>query len=310
MLNDYYQNIGIKGFIQRYGIVNAMKRGAFMFAKVHFVKDYEVRKVLWQKKAAARVKRYLKYKDNDVQGLSFSEKKVENPVWIYWNKGIEQAPPIVQKCYDSVRRYCGQNVILLSDQNLSDYIKLPGYIEKKKAVGQISMASYADLIRFALLEHYGGTWIDSTVYLTAAIPNDIQKSDFFAMQNSLLLIDNPALYPAWFLHANKGNKTIREIRNISFAYWLRNKYVIEYLLPNLIITLVIKNDPDAGRMIPYMNSDYSEYLVKILGEDFTKEKWEWVKSLTGIHKLTYKLDNEINRDGSFYRYIVDEEVGK
>ena len=49
MLNDYYQNIGMKGFIQRYGIVNAVKRGAFMFIKLHLVKDYEVRKVLWQK---------------------------------------------------------------------------------------------------------------------------------------------------------------------------------------------------------------------------------------------------------------------
>ena len=47
MLNDYYQNIGMKGFIQRYGIVNAVKRGAFMFIKLHLVKDYEVRKVLW-----------------------------------------------------------------------------------------------------------------------------------------------------------------------------------------------------------------------------------------------------------------------
>ena len=41
MLNDYYQNIGMKGFIQRYGIVNAVKRGAFMFIKLHLVKDYE-----------------------------------------------------------------------------------------------------------------------------------------------------------------------------------------------------------------------------------------------------------------------------
>ena len=44
MLNDYYQNIGMKGFIQRYGIVNAVKRGAFMFIKLHLVKDYEVRR--------------------------------------------------------------------------------------------------------------------------------------------------------------------------------------------------------------------------------------------------------------------------
>ena len=171
MLNDYYQNIGMKGFIQRYGIVNAVKRGAFMFIKLHLVMDYDVRKVLWQ----------------------------------------ERASIIVQKCYESVCKHSNQKIILLNDQNLADYIRLPDYIEKKKDAGQIPMAGYADLMRFALLEHYGGTWIDSTVYLTAPIPDMILNSDFFAVRNSLLLIDNPVLYPAWFLHAKKGNKTIREI---------------------------------------------------------------------------------------------------
>ena len=74
MLNDYYQNIGMKGFIQRYGIVNAVKRGAFMFFKLHLVKDYEVRKVLWQGRASSKIKPYLKFKDTDVQGLRFPQK--------------------------------------------------------------------------------------------------------------------------------------------------------------------------------------------------------------------------------------------
>ena len=202
MLNDYYQNIGVKGFIQRYGIVNAVKRGAFMFIKLHLVKDYEVRKVLWQERASTKIKPYLKYKDTDIEGLSFPENDVENPIWIYWNKGIEQAPIIVQKCYESVCEYSNQKIILLNDQNLADYIRLPDYIEKKKDAGQIPMAGYADLMRFALLEHYGGTWIDSTVYLTEPLPDTILNSDFFAVRNSLLLIDNPVLYPAWFLHKN------------------------------------------------------------------------------------------------------------
>ena len=53
--------------------------------------------------------------------------------------------------------------------------------------------------------------------LCTRIPDMILNSDFFAVRNSLLLIDNPVLYPAWFLHAKKGNKTIREIRNVAFA---------------------------------------------------------------------------------------------
>ena len=40
-------------------------------------------------------------------------------------------------------------------------------------------------------------------------------------------------------------------------------------------------------MMPYLNSDYSEYLVRVLGDKFTEEKFNWIKRLTGIHKLTY-----------------------
>ena len=169
---------------------------------------------------------------------------------------------IVQKCYESVCKHSNQKIILLNDQNLADYIRLPDYIEKKKDTGQIPIARYADLMKFAILEHYGGTWIDSTVYLTDPIPDMILNSDFFAVRNSLLLIDNPVLYPAWFLHAKKGNKTIREIRNVAFAYCLKKEHIIEYLLPNLIITLAVKSNPEVEQAIPYMNSDYSEYLVK------------------------------------------------
>ena len=139
------------------------------------------------------------------------------------------------------------------------------------------------------------------------IPDMILNSDFFAARNSLLLIDNPVLYPAWFLHAKKENKTIREIRNVAFAYWLKNEHVIEYLPPNLIITLVVKSNPEVEKAIPYMNSDYSEYLVKVLADDYSEEKWNWIKKLTGIHELTYKLDAAINRKDSFYQHIIAEK---
>ena len=39
-----------------------------------------------------------------------------------------------------------------------------------------------------------------------------------------------------------------------------------------------------------MNSDYSEYLIKVISEEYLVEKAEWIKNLTSIHKLTYKLD--------------------
>ena len=112
----------------------------------------------WRKETKKECKIvYTTHKDTDVQGLSFPKNDVENPIWIYWSKGIEQAPIIVQKCYESVCEHSNQKIILLNDQNLADYIRLPDYIEKKKDTGQIPIARYADLMKFALLEHYGGT---------------------------------------------------------------------------------------------------------------------------------------------------------
>lgn len=51
----------------------------------------------------------------------------------------------------------------------------------------------------------------------------------------------------------------------------------------------------------------SEYLVKVLADDYSEEKWNWIKKLTGIHKLTYKLETAINRKDSFYQHIIAEK---
>lgn len=354
----------------------------FLHNPFHIVKDYELRKLLWQSGSGTAVcKKYLKFRDTAPEKLTFPETQVDEPIWLFWNTGLEQAPEIVKTCYQSIKKYAGRQVVLLTENNVQNYINMPDYLNEKlksgvlplaiytdlmrvallehyggtwmdatilltdeipqeilnsdffvfhnslgeidnpvlypvwfihakqhnRTICEISIARYADLTKFALLEHYGGTWIDSTVYLTDPIPDMILNSDFFAVRNSLLLIDNPVLYPAWFLHAKKGNKTIREIRNVAFAYWLKNEHVIEYLLPNLIITLVVKSNPEVEKAIPYMNSDYSEYLVKVLADDYFEEKWNWIKKLTGIHKLTYKLDSAIDRKDSFYQHVIAEK---
>lgn len=305
MLNEFYQNIGIKGFLHRYGLLNAVKRGLFIANPIHLVKDYEIRKILWQKRAAQKVRKYMRFADTAPEGLRYGECKYENPIWIYWNTGIENAPEIVKRCYESVVRYSEQEVILLSEGNISNYIGFPKYIEEKKNAGMIPMAGYTDLMRFALLEHFGGTWIDATVLLTGPIPRPILSSGFFAFRNALGLLDNPVLFPAWLIHSEKSHPLITQIRNVAFAYWTKEKHVIEYLLPNLIITEVIHRNPMEEKKIPYMDSEYSERLIRMIADDYVEEEANWMKTLTSIHKLTYKLRPEVNKDQSIYRRIID-----
>lgn len=146
--------------------------------------------------------------------------------------------------------------------------------------------------------------MDATILLTDVIPQEIIDSDFFVFHNSLGEIDNPVLYPVWFIHAKRHNRTIYEIRNVLFAYWKRNNHVPEYLFSNIVITQIIRLSPEIEKKMPYLNSDYSEYLVRVLGDKFTEEKFNWIKRLTGIHKLTYKLEPSIDKEETVYHYLV------
>ena len=309
MLNEFYQNIKTSEYFSRYGVFNAVKRGLFIADPLHCIGDYETKKLLWQRYATKKIKKYLKYKNTNPDGLSFNaDIDRTEPIWIFWNNGIENAPKIVQICYRSVVKHSERKVILLDEEKIRRYITFPKYIMDKVNTGNIPMAGYTDLMRFALLEHYGGTWIDATVYLSGAIPEKIFDADFFAFQNSMCLVEKPVLYPAWFLHAKAGSRTIREVRNTAFAYWTKEKHVIEYLLPNLIITEILKNDLEIKKNMPYMNSDYSEYLIRCLGEHYSKEKMDWICELTSIHKLTYKLNKKIGDSDTFYKHIIEDNL--
>lgn len=307
MLNKNYVNINKSGYFNRYGIFYGTLRGFFTASPFHLIKDYETKKVLWQRKARKKIKKYLKFKDTNPENLNFPDIKIpENPIWFYWNKGIKNAPDIVKKCYDSIKKYSDQIIIVLDDENICNYVRFPEYITEKVKNGNISVAAYSDLLRFTLLEHYGGTWIDSTVYLTGSISPIILESDFFALRNSMGLVENPVLYPAWFLHAKKENNTIKQIRNIAYYYWLKEKHVIEYLLPNLIITEIINNTQIEEEM-PYMSTDYSEVLIKKITDRYNEEEYKWIISLTNIHKLSYKLKKD-EIEGTFYDKIINTEL--
>ena len=167
-------------------------RNKFLRNPLHIVKDYELRKLLWQSGGGTAVcKKYLKFRDIAPEKLTFPETKVDEPIWLFWNTGLEKAPEIVRTCYQSVKKYAGRQVVLLTENNVQNYINMPDYLNEKLKSGVLPLAIYTDLMRVALLEHYGGTWMDATILLTDEIPQEILNSDFFVFHNSLGEIDIP-----------------------------------------------------------------------------------------------------------------------
>ena len=304
-----FQNIGISDYLKRYGWKYGIKRAIFTAFPLHVVNDYENKKILYYRKVENKLKKkYFKSATIDPEGLSYGTIEVDNPVWVYWRQGIENAPRIVQCCIDSIRKHSSKKVIILSEQSSKIYIKMPGYILDKIQNGNMSAAAYSDLLRFSLLEHYGGTWVDATVFLTGDLPSYISESEFFAYQDSFGTIYNPARISNWLLHCKPGNKVMRFTRNMAFKYWKEEKYVMEYLFTYILLQIALEADKLTQEKMPYANSDYCHLLLNYLDLPFNESKYEHITELSNVHKLTYKLYKEVIEDkDNFYSRIVREE---
>lgn len=304
-----FKNISYSGYIKRYGIVNGIKRGIFTAMPIHYISDYENKKILYYKKVKKWIKKHYIYAENiEPEGLKSTNVEIKNAVWVYWKQGVENAPIIVQKCIESIKKYAGDSCIVLDENNLSDYLQFPEYVYEKHKNGNISDAAFSDLIRLSLLDFYGGTWIDATVFLTGEIPKYILESKLFMFQDSFGLIENPARFPNWFIHSEKNNQVIKKVKNISFEYWKHEKYVKEYLFEYIIMNIILEKENDLLDEMPYVSSEYTGLLLKKLDKKNTDFIWKHIQELTNIHKLTYKLNKEFLDDKeNIYNYIIGEK---
>ena len=123
---------------------------------------------------------------SDIKG-NFSVKK-NHTIWVLWLQGMECAPKLVKKCYESVCRNKPNDfeVILLTQKNLNQYVDLPEYIWEKHSTGCITTTHLSDIIRVELLCTYGGCWIDATVYCSGAIPRHMVSGRMFLFKGSMM----------------------------------------------------------------------------------------------------------------------------
>ena len=100
-------------------------------------------------------------------------------IFTIWLQGEENAPALVKSCFRSIRRHCKQELIVLDEKTIFDYISLPKEILEKYKKGKIKHAHFADICRVELLYEHGGIWMDSTCFVTGPIPDWLVEQDFF-----------------------------------------------------------------------------------------------------------------------------------
>lgn len=148
---QYIKNFGIKLFVIKSFRSLLLKKQSKFAWKINAINEKNIELYLMK---------IVKQKEDEIKKIkpeALHHGILKDPIWIMWYQGIENAPDIVKCCIESVKENCsGHEVIVLSEQNLSEFVKLPDFIIEKFKKGYISRTHLSDMIRLNLLYLYGG----------------------------------------------------------------------------------------------------------------------------------------------------------
>lgn len=286
---------------------------------IQYLKLFKLRKKMYyieNKNILSRISEDNVYKKYEREYASLIERGIEsssesvasNKIWILWLQGEENAPELVKACINSIRKnFSGREIIVLSENNISEYISFPEHIERKWKEKKIGAAHYSDLVRIALLCKYGGMWVDATVLCTSAtVPKAFTDSPLFFFQAIDLIRKDrePILGSNWFISAYSNHPILMLTKELLYEYWKTNESVEHYFIFHIFFALAVRRYEEEWKKIPVYNNQSPHTLQFELGNPYTKERWDEITSISSIHKLNHHNDYTGTGE-SFYHYIIN-----
>jgi hypothetical protein len=232
-------------------------------------------------------------------------------IWRLWLQGHGNAPDIVKACSRSVQKKLTQYTTHNLDQtNIDDYIEVPGYIYDHLKTGRMKPVNFSDYLRCALLSQNGGIWLDSTVLVTASLPKDWLRTDFFAfaVTPTTLLGRSNILTSSWFISASRYSKVMSAMHSLMLAYWEKPGGKTHHYYFHLIMRIAIsqiRQCRDEFHEMPFVSNVPPHVMQQELFNQWNENKWNLTLANSPIHKLTYYSgDFAPETPGTFYQYII------
>lgn len=236
------------------------------------------------------------------------------PIWVCWFQGEEAMPELVKICFRQLRKCIPEDkaeIHLITLDVISDYISLSENIQRKFRDGVITYAFFSDVIRYHLLRDYGGMWIDATIYVSEAIPDEWFSSAYYTMRMHKEQCLHEACEGLWtnFCFAGeKGNLVFRYVCD-ALEYFLNKKNNIpDYVFLDYILMAGYHNIPQMREIIDSVpfNNENVWALKNELNNQFDMDRYKEIIESNIFHKLAHQaLYPKKTNSGvdTFYGYL-------
>lgn len=182
------------------------------------------------------------YKNDSDQGVY----QPNAPIWVCWWTGFEHAPDLVKRCIESIYANAKNHpVYLITKENYSEHLEIPGYMLERVAVGHMGLAHLSDYIRVKLLATHGGLWLDATMFVSGKVPEECFDLPVFTCKGPVGECGyiSEKRWSTFCLGGWKGNVLYRFLVNAFERYWQTNDRAIDYLFFDHIILIAYTQIP-------------------------------------------------------------------
>lgn len=225
------------------------------------------------------------YKKTEIlinRGINSNESKL---IWFFWWQGKESMPELVLKCYQSILSNSGKyQVQLVTKNNINEYINVSKSISEKLREGTISLTHFSDIVRFKLLEKYGGLWLDATIFITKSL-NNVDTSSLFTCSGYPKNRNFNVAKGRWtgFCMGGPSQSPLFIFMNNFFEiYWHKYNHLLDFFLIDYALNFAWeknlnefqnitkkyqKFDPQMFNLFPILNKQFNKKIADELIED-------------------------------------------
>ncbi len=206
------------------------------------------------------------------------------------------------------------DVVLITMENVECYIDIPEYIYRKVKKGTLSLTHFSDIIRFSLLQKYGGLWMDATIYVSAQIPDKYFDVPLYGIQNTDIegRKENPYYggITSYLVGGTKNHLLFVFCKDFFLEYQQKYNHIIDVHWINIAYAIAYKNFSSVKSDIDDigMNNMNVQSLVKVVNEEFDNQKWIELTQHQIFHKMNWRINykKQIDRKNTIYGYIANE----
>ena len=228
---------------------------------------------------------------------------------------MENAPEIVKVCHESLLKNFNpetQDIIVLDQNNIFDYVALPDYIMKKFCEGKISITHLSDIIRSMLLQQTGGLWADATMFFSKPISDAIFTRDFFTMKNPIAHSDDiTSKWECFFIAGQPDFPLFSLLTEFWLEYWKKEDQLITYLLTDHLFYIAYMENRRVRQAIDICPSFFYriDYFQRMLNKKYDSEKYREIIKNEPYIKMSYKFPLKKKTDDeseTYFGYLLGE----